>query len=154
MLIGCFAGFKDGFLMGIFSLLAIILGILGGFKLMGMAMVFLTSRFEIDKTFLPYIAFALVFLAIVIAVRLLGNMLKYSIDKSFLGRLDQLAGAILGLLKTAFVLSVILWILDALKMSLPETWTNESALLPYIAGFAPVLTDWISEIFPFFRDVF
>ena len=140
--------------MGVFSLLAIVLGILGGFKLMGLAMVFLGAHFEIDKTFLPYIAFAIVFLAIVIAVRLLGNMLKYSIDKSFLGRMDQLAGAILGLFKTTFLLSVLLWILDALELSLPTAWTGKSALLPYIAGVAPEVTDWISEIFPFFRDVF
>lgn len=140
--------------MGVFSLLAIVLGVLGGFKLMGLAMVFLASQFDIDQTFLPYIAFAVVFLTIVIVVRLVGNMLKYTIDKSFLGKMDQAAGALLGLFKTLFVLSVLLWILNSLKLSLPDRWTEDSMILPYVESFAPWMTSWISGIFPFFRDIF
>lgn len=154
ILIGCFSGLKEGFLMGIFSLLAIVLGILGAFKLMGMAMVLLMDEFDINQTFLPYIAFAVVFVVIVIAVRLLGNVLKYTIDRTFLGRLDQLGGAVLGMFKTVFLLSVVLWILDSLTLSLPAAWVEHSVLLPFVTDFAPVLTDWISEIFPFFGDIF
>src|SRR5687767_13457209 len=112
ILLGAYGGYKEGFLMELFSFLAVILGVLGGFKLMGWAMLFLADEFNVDKKVLPYIAFGVVFIAIVIVVRLLGNMLKLSIDKSFLGRLDQVAGAILGFFKTAFLLSVALWILD------------------------------------------
>ncbi len=154
ILVGCFAGYRDGFLMGVFSFLAIVLGILGAFKLMGLAIVFLASEFDIDQQYLPYIAFAAVFLVIVIAVRLVGNVIKLSIDKTFLGRLDQFAGAILGLFKTVFVLSVLFWIIDSLQIDLPEAWTADSVILPHIVNFAPMLTSWISELFPFFRDTF
>lgn len=154
LLVGCVSGYRDGFLMGVFSFLAIVLGVLGAFKLMGLAIVFLATEFDIDQKFLPYIAFAVVFLAIVIAVRLLGNVIKLSIDKTFLGTIDQFAGAILGLFKTLFIVSVLLWIVDSLNFSLPENWTGNSWILPYVQGFAPVLADWISEIFPVFNDIF
>src|SRR5688572_26074438 len=101
-MIGAFTGYKEGFLVGLFSFLALVLGVLGGFKLMGWAMLFLASHFNVDEKVLPYFAFAAVFIVIVIAVRLLGSTLKASLDKTFLGRLDQFAGAILGLFKTAF----------------------------------------------------
>jgi membrane protein required for colicin V production len=154
IIIGAYSGYKEGFLMTLFSFLAIILGVLGGFKLMGWAMVLLSGRFDLDERILPYAAFGTVFIAIVIVVRLLGNMIKLSIDKSFLGRADQIAGAFLGFFKMAFMLSVLLWILDSLHLNFPERWSKDSVILPQVATFAPVIADWIGEIFPVFRDVF
>lgn len=154
ILVGSYSGYKEGFLMELFSFLAIILGVLGGFKLMGWAMLFLADQFNVDQKVLPYIAFGVVFIAIVIAVKLLGNMIKLSLDKSFLGTVDQVAGSVLGFFKTAFLLSVLLWILDSLKIHPPENWTDDSWIFPMVANFAPAVTSWISEIFPVFRDVF
>jgi membrane protein required for colicin V production len=154
MILGAYGGYKEGFLMALFSLLAIVLGVLGGFKLMGWAMIFLTDHFNVDQKVLPYISFGVVFLAIVIVVRLLGNLIRLSLDKSFLGKVDQATGAILGLLKTVFMLSVFLWIVDSLNFALPKNWTRDSLLLPYIEMFAPRISSWISEFFPVFKDVF
>ena len=41
ILIGAYHGYKAGFLLELFSLVAVVLGVLGGFKLMGWAMVLL-----------------------------------------------------------------------------------------------------------------
>lgn len=154
ILIGAISGYREGFLMELFSFAAIFLGILGGFKLMGEAMIYLTTQFDIDGTILPYIAFAVVFIAILIGVRLMGRLIKMSIDRTFLGHVDQAAGAGLGLLKAAFLLSVCLWILDALDFDLPERWTSNSWLLPKIESFAPQVALWVGDYIPFFKDVF
>ncbi len=154
IIIGGWSGYKEGFLMELFSLLAIILGVLGAFTLMGWAMLYLADEFNIDKNILPYVAFGIVFIAIVIVVRLIGNMLKLSVDKSFLGRVDQIAGAVLGAFKTVFLLSVAIWLVGSLRVQIPDSWTNNSILMPYVAGFAPQVTSWIAEIFPVFKDVF
>jgi membrane protein required for colicin V production len=139
--------------MELFSLVAILLGVLGGFKLMGYAMVYLSDEFDMDRKFLPYVAFGVVFIVILIVVRLVGKILKMSIDKTFLGQVDQAAGAGLGLLKAAFMLSVTLWIMDALNVKLPERWTSDSWLLPKIESLAPQVTAWIGAYVPVFRDV-
>ena len=154
ILIGAFSGYREGFLMELFSFAAILLGVLGGFKLMGYAMIFLSDEFNVNETILPYMAFAVVFIAILIAVRLLGKLLKVSIDKTFLGQVDQAAGAGLGLIKAAFLLSVSLWIIDALEFELPEKWTSDSWLLPRVESFAPQVTIWLGNYVPFFRDIF
>lgn len=154
ILLGAFLGYREGFLMELFSFAAILLGVLGAFKLMGYAMILLADEFNMNETFLPYVAFALVFIAILIAVRLLGKIIKVSIDKTFLGQVDQAAGAGLGLIKAAFLLSVSLWILDALDLDLPEKWTSDSWLLPRIESFAPRVTLWLGDYVPFFRDIF
>ena len=154
ILLGGVIGYREGFLMELFSFAAIVLGVLGALKLMGYVMVLLDDEFKVNKSILPYLAFALVFIAILIVVRLLGRLIKVSIDKTFLGKLDQAAGAGLGLLKAAFLLSVSLWILDALDFQLPEKWTSHSWLLPRIESFAPQITLWLGEYVPFFKDVF
>lgn len=154
ILIGAYSGFKEGFLMELFSLMALLLGVLGGFKLMGWAMLLLAEEFNVDQKVLPYVAFGVVFLAIVIVVRLVGNLIKVSLDKSFLGKVDQVAGAFLGLIKTCFMLSVLIWLVDSLKISFPDRWTHNSWLLPGIASFAPRVTSWVGEFFPVFKDVF
>lgn len=154
ILIGAVSGYREGFLMELFSFAAIVLGILGGFKLMGEAMVLLSSEFEINENALPYVAFAVVFLAILIGVRLLGKLIKVSIDKTFLGQVDQAAGACLGLLKAAFLLSVCLWIMNVMDFDLPAKWTEKSWLLPRVESFAPQVAMWISQYVPFFKNVF
>lgn len=154
ILFGAFRGYRAGFLMELFSFAAIILGVIGGFKLMGYAIVLLDEELDLDKSVLPYVAFAAVFIAILIGVNLLGKLIKMTIDKTFLGQVDQAAGAGLGLLKAVFLLSVSLWILDALAFDLPDNLTSDSWLLPRVAAFAPGITVWLADYVPFFGDVF
>ena len=154
LITGGFFGYKEGFLMEVVSLLAILLGVLGGFKLMGQAMILLEQKMNIDESVLPYVAFGVVFICVVILVTLLGRAIKAKIDKSFLGRVDQSAGAVLGIFRTAFMLSVVLWIVHSLQVQFPEHWTNDAWLYPKIAELAPNITSWVSDYIPMFKDVF
>lgn len=154
ILIGAYSGYREGFLMELFSLLAILLGVLGGFKLMGEGMLFLQDRFNADKEVLPYISFIVIFLVIVVAVNLLGKLIKHSMDKSFLGKVDQWMGLTLGIFKTLFLLSVVLWIADSLKFTPPAAWVEESWLYPFTAHLAPGVAEWTGDLIPFFKETF
>lgn len=154
ILLGAYGGYRDGFLMTLFSLLAIILGVLGGFKLMGKAMFLLSEKFNIDATVLPYISFFVVFILIVLVVTLIGRLIRSSIDGNFLGQVDQIVGALLGTVKIIFMVSVILWILDSMKVDIPEHWTENSWLYPKVAVFAPKVTAIIGHVIPAFRGIF
>jgi len=152
--IGAISGFRRGFLSELFSLLAVILGILAGFKLMGEAMLMLGKHYSIDEKVLPYVAFAVVFLLVMIIVSLLGKLLKSSLEKTVLGDADKVAGSVLGLAKAAFMASVLLWIASSLKFDIPERWSEDSWLYPFTAKLAPTITSWIAEVFPVFSDLF
>lgn len=151
---GAIAGYQKGFLYSLFSLLAIFLGVLGGFKLMGVVMVKLSVYYEVDEKILPYVAFGVIFLLIVIVVRLLGNLLRSSMNKTFLGSADQWAGGLLGLGKTVFMVSVVLWITDSLSLRLPNHWIEDSYLYTFTANAAPVTTNWLGEWLPSFHNLF
>ena len=154
IMVGAYGGYKDGFLMELFAFLAIILGVLGGFKLMGWAMIFLEKDFHVDIKALPYIAFAAVFFFIVFIVNLLSRIFRNRLEKTVLGIVDQAAGSVLAFFKTAFMLSVLLWIFYSMKFYFPETWTEDSWILPLIADLAPNTTHKIAEFVPFFEGVF
>lgn len=154
MLIGAWSGYKEGFLMELISLVAIFVGVLIGFKLMGLGMLFLEERFNADKRTLPYISFGVIFIIVVILVRFLGSWVKHSIDKSFLGTVDQAMGALLGGFRTMFMLSIALWIVDSLRISLRSEWTEDSWLYPFVATLAPRTVDWIGGFLPVFKEIF
>jgi membrane protein required for colicin V production len=151
---GAWGGYKEGFLMEVISLFGIVLGILLGFKLMGEGMILLDEKFNIDKSTLPYISFIVIFLIVVLLVRLLGSLVKNSVDKTFLGPVDQVLGAGLGMLRTLFMISVMLWILDSLKLTPREEWVEGSWLYPFTAHLAPTVADWAGQFIPFFKEIF
>jgi membrane protein required for colicin V production len=153
ILSGAISGYREGFLMTAISLVAIILGILGGFMLLGKAMLMLDSNFQIDQSVLPYVAFAVVFVLIVVLVSWVGGLLRDTVRHTFLGGVDQAVGAIIGMVKTAFMLSVTFWILNALKVDIAD-WFASSRLYAIIEDFAPLVAGWIGKLIPAFRSVF
>ncbi|NOT75318.1 MAG: CvpA family protein [Cyclobacteriaceae bacterium] len=154
IIVGAFAGYKEGFLMELISVIAILLGVFAGFKLMGEGMILLEEKFNADTTTLPYISFAVIFIIIVVLVNLAGKLIKNSIDKSFLGKADQGLGAVLGAFKTIFMLSIALWIADSLKWTPKESWTVGSWLYPFTAKLAPRTAEWIGGFLPIFKEIF
>lgn len=154
LIVGAIAGYKKGFLSELFTLLGIILGVLAGFKLMGAAMLLLDEHYDINENVLPYAAFGVVFLIVVIGVTLLGKVFKSSLEKTLLGSADKVIGGLLGILKTAFMLSVLIWLFTALNVYAPKSFTEDAWLYPAVARFAPEVTAWIGQIFPVFSDLF
>lgn len=154
LLLGAYQGYKSGFLMGLLTLAAVILGIFCGFKLMGEGMLLLQREFNADKSVLPYLSFLLIFLLIVIGVSLLGRMLKATLDKTFFGKVDQVFGALLGAFKWLFLMSVLLWIMDSLHYSPKQEWIEGSRLYPFTVDMATQLASWMSGFLPFFEEIF
>lgn len=154
ILLGAFQGYRNGFLMTIISFLAIVFGILIAFKLMGWGIVILKEEFEADERILPYLAFALVFVIVVILISLLGRLLKASIDKTFLGSIDAALGAVVGIAKMMFLLSVIIWLAESLTVHFPPKEAENSWLYPILAGFAPKVAALLGYIIPPLKDVF
>jgi membrane protein required for colicin V production len=154
ILVGAYNGFRDGFLLELISFLSILLGIVAGFKLMGWVMVHLERSYHIDAKALPYIAFTAVLVLVVFAVNLLSRFISKKVDHSFLGKVDQVAGGLMGLFRSGFMMSVFLWLFYSLKFGFPDDWTADSWVLPMVSKLAPNIMHGIGYILPFFRGIF
>ena len=69
-------------------------------------------------------------------------------------KVDSIAGALLGVTKYAFCLSVIFWLANSVKISLPHTWTSGSYLYPLTAKFAERTSGYLGNFIPFFKEIF
>ena len=154
IVLGGFLGYRRGFLMELFFLLAIILGVFIGFRLMGAGVAYLHQEFNADTKFLPYLSFLILFLLVVILVTFVGKRIKNLVDATFLGKVDALAGSFLGALKYMFCASVVIWLFSSFHYSLPLEWTKGSWLYPATAGLAPALAAAVGDFLPFFKEIF
>ncbi len=154
LVIGGYFGYKKGFLMELFFLVAIVLGVFVGFRLMGAGVDYLHREFNADTSLLPYISFLIIFILVVVGVTLAARLFKSSLDKTFLGRVDAIAGGILGLLKYMFCVSVVLWLLESVHYKLPVSWTAGSWLYPVTLKFAPAVAGLFGSILPVFKEIF
>ncbi len=152
--LGAFFGFKRGFLAELFFLSALILGVLIGFKFTGLGVVYLHKQFNADTAFLPYLSFFIIFILVVILVIFIGNRIKHLLDDTFLGKVDSIAGALLGMMKYAFCASVIFWLAEKINYTLPESWVQGSWLYPKTLLFANSVSEMFGGFVPFFKETF
>jgi membrane protein required for colicin V production len=152
LVFGAVLGFRKGLLLEIFGVLAFVLAIIGGFKLMETGMVYLSEYFENFDQLLPFISFLVIFLAIIILVNMLGKLLKKMIDLTLLGGFDKFAGAILGLVKWAIGVSILLWLVNNFGIELPGQ-EEELVLYPFLTELGPKLIASLDVVLPFVQEM-
>lgn len=152
LIFGAVMGFRKGLLLEIVGILAFVLGIIGGFKLMELGMTYLDDYFEDFDHLLPFISFLIIFLAILLLVNLVGKAVKKMVDMTLLGGVDKFAGAIVGLAKWAIGLSLVLWLTQNFGIVLPGQ-DEDLVLYPYLAELGPNLIKSMSVILPFAEEM-
>lgn len=153
ILIGAYAGYKKGLLIEILSFLAFIIAIISAFKLMHLGVELITDHTSADNSTLPYIAFVLIFIIVFVTIFLLSKVLKRIIDVTLLGSFDSWAGALLGACKTAFGISLLLWLTYHAKIEIPGSYISDAVVYPQLIPFAPKVVSWVSNVIPF-QDIF
>ena len=154
LVLGAYRGYTKGLLLEIIAILAFFLAIVGGFKLLHWGVELLNNYIDSFNQLVPVFAFILIFIVIILVVNIIGRILKGLIDLTILGSLDNLGGAILGIFKWAFGLSLIIWITQSIGISLPEEVHSNTYIYPKIAAFAPFVFDYFSDLFPFIEQLF
>ena len=83
---------------------------------------------------------------------MLGKLLKKMIDMTLLGGFDKFAGAIIGLIKWAIGLSILLWLVNNFGIELPGQ-DEELVLYPFLAELGPKLIASLDVVLPFAQDM-
>lgn len=112
LLVGGIRGIMNGFLVELASLAALILGIWGAIYLSHYTGNFLIKTFSLGSETAGPLAFLITFVVIIVVVHLLGKALTKVVEAMQLGLLNRLAGLLFGILKTALILSVLLFFFD------------------------------------------
>ncbi|SIS49699.1 CvpA family protein [Belliella pelovolcani] len=150
--IGTYSGYKQGLFIGIISIVAFFLAILLAFQLMDWGAELLSNKVENLTFMLPFLAFLIIFLIVIISIRALAYLVKKTIDLTMLGSMDNVAGAILGILKTGFILSLLLWVANSFEFELSETWISESKVYPFLQPIAPFTINILDAYTPIVKE--
>lgn len=113
LIIGGWRGFKRGFVIEIFTLLALLVGIYAGIHLSDAVASWLNEVFSVNSEYLPVIAFLVTFLGVGALVYFAGVMLEKVINMVALKLVNKLAGMFFGIVKFLFFVSVAIVILEA-----------------------------------------
>ena len=142
-------GFKNGLIIELASLAALVLGLFGAIQFSSITESYLIDY--IDSSYIGIAAFIITFILIVIGVHLIAKAVDKLVSAIALGMVNRVLGAIFSLLKYAFIISVILAILGSFERTynvIPEDQKESSHLYAPLKSIAP-------SIFPYlqFEDV-
>ena len=135
-------GYKKGLIIEITSLVALIFGIYISINFSFYAADFLNNNFEINPKYISIISFIITFIVVVFLVYMIGKILEKFIDIIMLGFLNKLAGLVFGIVKAAFILSVLIFIInyfDENKTVITEKSRTGSILYEPVSSFAPTI---------------
>jgi len=144
-----FAGFMKGFVRQAAAVLALILGVWAGYHFSDFVSHKLLSWINVDQNILNIISFAVIFIGVLIMVNLAGRAIEGLVKLVLLGWLDKILGIIFALLKYAFVLSILVYILesvDELFQFLPKETLKESVLYGYLSKIAPAIFPYLKNL--------
>ena len=119
---------------------------------MELGMTYLSEYFDGIDHLLPFISFLVIFIAIILLVNLFGKLVKKMVDMTLLGGVDKFAGGIVGIVKWAIGLSIILWLTNNFGIELPGQ-DEELVLYPFLAELGPSLITALDVVLPFAEDM-
>jgi membrane protein required for colicin V production len=141
-----YRGIKKGFVVMAASLAALILGIWGAIRFSNLTFVLLSKNFELKTQYLSLIAFALTFVVIVILVHLVARLIEKLLKAVALNFLNRIAGLFFGIITTAFIISVILVVMNTIDKKLPfipEEHKSNSLLYEPLSKLAPAIFPYL-----------
>lgn len=150
---GTYKGFSTGLLMQLLGIIAFFVAIIGGFHLMQWGADFLGQYMNGYREILPFLSFVIIFILIMVLINMVGKGLKSVLDMTLLGSFDNLAGAMVGLLKWAFVLSIVIWIVGSFGLVAIEDYSERTTIFPLVATLAPLVLDSIGLLIPQLQEI-
>ena len=108
-----YRGFTRGFIIELASLVALIAGIWAAIHFSFFAADFLAGNFDMGPKYIPIVAFIITLVAVVVIVYMVGKIIEKFINIQAHGLLKKQAGLAFGIVKAAFVMSVIILIIKS-----------------------------------------
>ena len=152
--VGTVQGYRRGLVLEAVSLLAFVLGVVGGLSLLSAAVPVVREYVGEAFGLLPLVSFLLVMVLIMWGVHLLGGLAKTAVHLTPLGVLDNLLGGAAGALKWLLGLSLLLHglSLSGVQLLSPGVAAG-SQVLPLVRDATPLALQITGYVLPFAQDL-
>ena len=153
LVIALFKGLKKGLVLAVFSFLAFVIGLAAALKLSAVVAAYLGASTNLSARWLPVLAFALVFVGVLLLVRLGARLIEGALSVVLLGWANKLGGFLFYALLYLFIFSILLFWVDGLHLLRDELKAG-SVAWPFLQPLAPKIIGALGAVLPFFRDLF
>jgi membrane protein required for colicin V production len=146
-------GYRRGFIVAVFSFLAIIIGLAAAIKLSTIVADHLGHATKISDKWLPIVSFIIVFIIITLLVRLGANALQKLVESLMLGFFNRLGGIIFYVAIYITVFSILLFYAQQINIIKADT-IKTSVTWSFIQPWGPKAINLIGSVIPFFKNMF
>jgi membrane protein required for colicin V production len=146
-------GYQRGLIVGVFSLIAIIIGLAAAIKLSTVVAGYIGKNVKISDQWLPVISFAVVFIVVVLLVRLGANAVQKLAEAVMLGWVNRIGGIVLYIAIYTTIFSVALFYAEQVKVVQPAT-TKKSVTYPIVEPWGPKAINGFGAVMPTFNNMF
>lgn len=108
-----YKGFKHGFIIELFTLLALLVGIYVGIHFSDFVALWLKDTFSWDSPYLPVVAFTITFLGVGAMIYFGGKVVEKMVKVVNLSPVNKVFGIIFATLKMLYILSVLLVLIES-----------------------------------------
>lgn len=150
-------GWKNGFVMELFSLLSIFVGIYAGIRLSDWFTDMMRDRMDVNASYMPLLSFVCVMIIVIIGLWFLAKLITKTVKAGGAEKWNQIGGVVFALAKTVLSLSVLFLVFhsfDSKAGIIPEEQKKKSYLYDPIYHFSLVVLPSIkeSELYLLIRD--
>lgn len=146
-------GLRNGLVVALFSFLAVIIGLAAAMKLSTWVAGLLREKAQLSNTWLPFLSFALVMIAVALLVRVGARVLSAALNMVMLGWLNKLAGVLLYAALYVTVFSVALFYAAEMGIVKNETIAHSQSY-PFIKPWGPKAIELFASLVPWFKGMF
>ncbi len=153
LILAILKGYQRGLVVGLFSLIAVIIGLAAAMKLSTVVAGYIGKAVKVSDEWLPIISFAVVFLIVILLIRLGAKAIEKTIEVAMLGWVNKIGGIILFAAIYITVFSVLLFYAEQMKLLQPDT-INKSVTYSFVQPWGPKAINGFGSIIPLFKDMF
>lgn len=148
-----YRGYRKGIILALFSVVALLAGIVAATKLSGTIVGLLIDNHPQWAQWMPLVVYVLVFIVVAWLVRLLAKGLQKTLEAVAMGWMNRLVGALIYGILICLIYSVFLWLLTKMNLLSPET-ISASKTYAVLEPLVTKVFEMIGALLPFMKEGF
>ncbi|GHT12956.1 hypothetical protein AGMMS4956_08360 [Bacteroidia bacterium] len=140
-------GIRKGLVVQAIELVAVLLGVYFSYKFSYLVAQWGFQKLHLSSPVMGIISFAVTFLIVVILARILSKILHKLVNIALLGGVNRWLGVLFAFVKTLFLTSVVLFILNMVNTQipiLPAQQVQKSKFYQPVSSFAPFVFSYLN----------
>lgn len=151
VLLGLYKGYRRGFIVAIFSVVAVIAGLVIAFKTFEWVAVWLQKQTALSSQWMSFIAFVLVLVIVMIGIHFIANLLQQAIEMLWMGLLNKILGVVLYAFLYVSIGAIIIFYAAQVHI-LSNATIQTSKCYPVILEYVTILLHKAGLVVPFLEQ--